>query len=109
LKIHLSQLQILFSTADTLGCDLAQDFQSIFRLTNQHPMALFRILVLKNTSIRTGLSPKTSQAFATARATAVGSAQPMACVTSLSRRPILLVLSKIVCIRSKIEYPYDFS
>ena len=54
------------------------------------PMAFFKMLAESNTSILSGIVPRASFALAVARATAIGSVQPMAGTTSLCIREIIL-------------------
>ena len=56
------------------------------------PMAFFNILAESKTSILSGIVPRASLALATARATAIGSVQPMAGTTSLCIREMILSL-----------------
>ena len=64
------------------------------------PMAFFRILALKNTFMFSGWQPKVSVAFATHKATAIGSVQPIAGTTSLFIRAIICSLSGFAIILS---------
>ena len=60
------------------------------------PIAFFRILALNKTSIFSGFAPKVSVAFATHKATAMGSVQPMAGTTSRCTKAIICFLSASV-------------
>jgi hypothetical protein len=65
------------------------------------PMAFFSMLALRSTEIFLGLSPSVSVAFATQRATAIGSVQPIAGTTSF-------FMSAIICSLSDFEIIFGF-
>lgn len=83
-----------------LGIDVAQHFEPVGGLADQgaerngdrqadharagdaHAMAFLRILAERRATMRSGSVPRISVAFATQRATAMGSVQPMAGTTS---------------------------
>ncbi|OQC42991.1 MAG: hypothetical protein BWX61_01326 [Bacteroidetes bacterium ADurb.Bin035] len=62
------------------------------------PIAFLIIFLLKKTSIFSGMSPNVSRAFATQRATAIGSVHPIAGTISLCIRLIISCL----CVKSNI-------
>ena len=57
------------------------------------PIAFFKILALKRTLIFSGIVPSVSAAFDTHNATAIGSVQPIAGITSRCTKSIICFLS----------------